>query len=605
MQQEGRNKKAVFGMVVLVSFFIRIIHLDLPIGNDMHAFRQTQTAMAVQNYFRDGWSLFHYETPLFGAPWQVLMECPIYQTVVYVFMRVFRPSNIDFGCRAVSLLTFYLSAGMLKKVAGMFVKGDAPIYVCCVYLLAVFNIYWSRAAMIDYMSVLFALIYVWGLYGWLLDGKRSKYCIGLFFGCLGYLLKATTMFPYVYLLMFSIPLLLIREIQQREEKMSICIYSYLQKNRKRLLLLLAICIIPAVVGGLWTSYADYIKSRSEYTAWLSSANLSSWNYGTFAQKCDISQWQAITERLYGFFGGSIIFCILLAGGGIAIFRKREISALVFSFLSCILTIFTLFNLYYVHDYYLMAVSPLVCMFIGILLAGIKDSVWQEGNTGKICFGILCAAMLCLQIEYNQPYMDGMIQGNKETSALAGYIRQVTKEDELVVIEGEDWSPVTLYYAQRKGFMVKMAEWLSDSRLFAFLQKDHYTTLAAHSLDTAGIFAQYYDVVVQYPGSPDGYVYKFYNGVEAQEIVSRSRTYDLQADCGTDMALGWDADYMQIHYEDTGISRQVAVEVTDRQGNVIAGKINLPAGCREIYYKISELCDAPVKARILAGEETVP
>lgn len=607
MQQEVRSnkKKIVFGMVVFVSLFVRMIQLDLPIGNDMHAFRQTQTAITIQNYFRDGWSLLHYQTPMFGEPWQVLMECPIYQTVVYLFMRLLRLSNIDFGCRVVSILTFYFSAVMLKKVAGMFVKENASVFICCVYLLSAFNIYWSRAAMIDFMSVLFALTYVWGLYGWLLDGQRRKYCIGLVFGCLGYLLKATTMFPYVYLLIFFIVSLLMKEIRQNDGKMSICICRFLQKNRKRMLLLFLICIIPAAVGGLWTFYADSVKSKSIYTQWLTSANLSSWNYGTFTQKCDIHFWQAIMERLYCFFGGSILFCIFLAGGGIFVYRKREASVLIYSFVSCILTIITLFNLYYIHDYYLMAISPLVCMFIGIMLFEIKELTWQKGNTGKICFGILCAVMLCLQVECNQPYIDGILHGTKETSGISRYIRQATKEDELVVIEGEDWNPVTLYYAQRKGFMVKNPEWLLDEKLFDFLRKDHYTTLIAHSIDTAGIFAQYYDLVVQYPSSPDGYLYKFYQTADAEEIIKNSRNYEIQMDQAAGPVLDWDADYMQIHYEDTGVSRQIFIEVISQDGNILTDKLNLPAGCGQIYYKISELCDKPAKVKLLTGQETNP
>ncbi len=99
MQQESRKKKKVFGSVVFVSLLMRVINLDIPIGNDLHAFRQTQTAMTVQNYFQEGWSLFHYKTPVFGEPWQVLMECPIYQTAVYAVMRVLNLSDTDFGCR--------------------------------------------------------------------------------------------------------------------------------------------------------------------------------------------------------------------------------------------------------------------------------------------------------------------------------------------------------------------------------------------------------------------------------------------------------------------------------------------------------------------------
>lgn len=598
MQQESRKKKKVFGSVVFVSLLMRVINLDIPIGNDLHAFRQTQTAMTVQNYFQEGWSLFHYKTPVFGEPWQVLMECPIYQTAVYAVMRVLNLSDTDFGCRLVSLLLFYLSAVLLKKVADMLIPKEASAFVCGVYLLSAFNIFWSREAMIDYMSVFFALLYVWGLYGWLLHGTLSKYMAGLFFGCLGYLLKATTMFPYVYLLMFLIITQFIREIRQGEWKGNRSVYSYLRQNRRRILLLALVCILPVIAGAMWTYYADCIKEKSLYTAWLTSENLHSWNYGTLAQKLDFNCWKVIIERLYCFFGDSILFWALLAGGGVAAYKKQEAHVLAYSFISCMLAIITLFNLYYVHDYYLIAVSPLICMFFGILLYEIKEAVWKEGNTGRIGFGILLVVMLCLQVQSNRPYIDGILYGNKQTRELARSVNQATSQEELVVIEGEDWSPVTLYYAQRKGFMVKMPEWILDEAFFEFLHRDNYTTLVAHSLDTAGLFSQHYDAVAQYPGSMEGYVYKLFRKAEAAEVFRSSRIYDMQADGETGTVLDWDAEYMQIHYADIGASREVTVEVTDRHGNVYTDKVNLPTGCEEIYYKVGALCEMPAKVRFI-------
>ena len=597
MYQKVRNKKLLFGMIVLVSVFIRVIHLDLPIGNDLHAFRQTQTAITIQNYFRDGWSLLHYETPVFGKPWQVLMECPIYQTVVYAVMRLLGQTDIDFWSRAVSLVVFYCSAWMLKKAADFLVKGDGGLYICSVYLLSAFNIYWSRAAMIDFMSVLFALIYVWGLYGWLLNGRWKSYGTGLVFGCLGYLLKATTMFPYVYLLAFLICTRLIKEMQQNStQPVYLRIGCYLRQNLKRMLLLAMICIVPAAAGAFWTSYADAIKKQSEYTAWLSSAELSAWQYVTFEQKCDLNNWKVIFERLYSFFGGGVVLCALLAGY-LAVYRKRNVLVLVYSFASCLLAIGTLFNLYYVHDYYFMAVSPLVCVFIGILLLEIKESVWKDGNTGKVCFGILCAVLVSAQMKSGQPYLDGILYGNKETGSLAGYIREITDEDEWIIIEGQDWSPVTLYYAERKGFMVKMPEWLEQDRFFDFIKQDQYTTLAAHSVSAVEAFAKRFSYLVQYPRKADAYVYKWNEqlGSDKEPAVYPVKTDSLQID--TEYTItGCDTGYIGICYEDTEISREIMVEIKDSQGNVMSDVICLPTGCEKIYYKIGVLCQDPVEIK---------
>ncbi len=598
MWQENRNKKRIFAVIVLGSFFVRIIHLNIPIGNDFHAFRQTHTAITIQNYFSDGWSLLNYEVPVFGRPWKVPMECPIYQTVVYALMRILGQTDIDFWCRVVSLILFYLSAAALKKVAELFVTGDAPVYICSVYLLSAFNIYWSRAAMIDFMSVLFALVYVWGLYSWLRDGTLKKYWMGLLSGCFGYLLKATTMFPYVYLLAFFILTLLIREMMQEKRKgMGVC--SYVRHNLKRMLLLAHICIVPVIAGALWTRHADHVKMQSEYTKWLTSANLSAWNYGTFAQKCDIASWQVILERLSGFFGGSMGLCVLLAGY-MVIHKKRNVSVLVFTFLSTMMTAGTLFNLYYVHDYYLMAVSPLVCIFAGTMMAGIKESVWDEGNAGRTGFGILCAVMLCLQWNSNQIYLDGILNGNQEMAGFGGYIRQITDEGERIAVEGEDWSSSTLYYAQRKGFMIRNAEWLEQESFFDFLHTDDYTTIAAHSLAAVEAFAGHYDRMVQYPWNADGYVYKFYDQENAGNPVFSNQVTVLSGNTEEYDIRG--AGYLGFCYEDTGISRQIPVEVTDGQGHVVSDVIHLLTGCEQIDYRISALCDDPVKIRFLPAED---
>lgn len=379
VKSEKRNINLMFFAIIVISLLIRIMNLDIPIGNDIHAFRQTETAIIIQNYFQDGWSIFGYEMPLFGKPWKVLFECPIYQTAVYAVMRLLGQSNIDLWCRIVSLGIFYLSAFVLKKTVDLFTEGNVSIYVCCVYLCSIFNIYWSRAAMIDFMSVLFGILYVWGFYSWFLDGNRRRYGMGLFFGCLGYLLKATTMFPYVFLLAFLLINYWIKDLNnQKGQNSKIHIKEYLYKQCKRILPLFIICVIPVIVGMLWTYWADFVKGSSEYTDWLTSANLSTWNYGTWVQRCDLDNWEVIVERLVNFFGGKIVFIVLMIIY-LAVSRRKNIIVLLYSFAACFMTIGILFNLYYVHDYYLMALSPLICLFYGVLLHGCREALWSQGG----------------------------------------------------------------------------------------------------------------------------------------------------------------------------------------------------------------------------------
>ena len=235
------NRKLIVIVVVLfLSFLLRIQNLWFPIGGDMHSTRQTQTAITIQSYFHDGWTLLRYETPIFGHPWRVPLEFPIYQSIVYFVMKIFHKTNIDVWCRLVSLCTFYFSVFALKKVSDLIMDKKISYVVCTVYLFAPFTIAWSRAAMIDYMAALFALVYVWGLYAWLTQGKKT-YAVTVLFGSLAYLQKATTMFPYVIFLACLILGYLCREILERYQKITIyTIWKYCMDNKIRILILVYI-----------------------------------------------------------------------------------------------------------------------------------------------------------------------------------------------------------------------------------------------------------------------------------------------------------------------------------------------------------------------------
>ena len=269
---------------LILSFLLRIQNLWFPVGGDFHSSRQTQTAITIQNYFHDGFSFFRYEMPIFGRPWRVPLEFPIYQSVVYFVMKLLHKTNIDVWCRIVSLCIFYFSVLVLKKVSDLIVDKKTSYVICTVYLFAPFTILWSRAAMIDYMSVLFALIYVWGLYSWLTQGRKT-YIVTLLFGCLAYLQKATTMFPYVFFLAFLILGYFYKEIHNQYQRVTLyAIWEYCMKNKVRIFILAFLCILPIIPGVCWIKYADAVKNQSVFTRDLTSNMLKSWNYGTWEQK---------------------------------------------------------------------------------------------------------------------------------------------------------------------------------------------------------------------------------------------------------------------------------------------------------------------------------
>ena len=70
----------------------------------IHGFRQTQTAESVYWMVHGTGSLYNYETPILGPPWQVPMEFPTHQAFAAVLVRL----GLGAGpaCRYTSLAFF-------------------------------------------------------------------------------------------------------------------------------------------------------------------------------------------------------------------------------------------------------------------------------------------------------------------------------------------------------------------------------------------------------------------------------------------------------------------------------------------------------------------
>ncbi|MEJ2756765.1 MAG: hypothetical protein P8104_13335, partial [Gammaproteobacteria bacterium] len=85
--------------VVLYSAYLALVYAgQAPL--DLHAFRQTQTALTAYWILQEGFKLA-YETPTGGAPWSIPFEFPLYQLIVASVSHLFGVS-IDWAGRTIS-----------------------------------------------------------------------------------------------------------------------------------------------------------------------------------------------------------------------------------------------------------------------------------------------------------------------------------------------------------------------------------------------------------------------------------------------------------------------------------------------------------------------
>src|SRR5262245_40545263 len=100
--------------VLTVVFILLLVHSVVAMStgwthtlNDVHGFRQAQTALTV-DYLLKGGPWVAYQTPVFGPPWSVPFEFPLYQWLAALVVLVFR-TTVEQAGRLVSVGFFYAS----------------------------------------------------------------------------------------------------------------------------------------------------------------------------------------------------------------------------------------------------------------------------------------------------------------------------------------------------------------------------------------------------------------------------------------------------------------------------------------------------------------
>lgn len=480
--------RVAFLLLVPLSLLPRLVDYDASLLGP-HFFRQTQTAITIWSLLEHTFSPFNYQTPLFGPPWQVPFEFPIFQ-ITAAGLVALGVSNIDVAARFTNLLYFYLSASILYLLTRRFLNSsNVARFVLLVYVWCPFNVMWSRTCMIDFASVSFALAYLYGFDSWLRGANgRIGWRLGsvILLGVLGYLSKSTTMaavlLPTAYLslkTLFPSPFqdsftTLIRRVAQ---------------NRGRVLLAIgAAVLLPALCGAGWLYYADGIKEASPFTSFLVSSNLVGAFSGPWENRLDLENWAVIfsrvrTEVLPHF----SIFLVPI--GMLAAYRQaaRGVDFVHTMLFSALITVSLFFHAYYVHDYYLMAITANLSVAAGvgahyIFVVLARERPWLSASLIPILF-----------LSYSSGLMEVGRRFEDKRKACAYVlrvgeaVRRITEPHQYVVVKDFTWNSGILYYARRRGLMLwpphreteKAYRLLKEHPFTTVVYKDHSARLLSN------------------------------------------------------------------------------------------------------------------------------
>ena len=211
--------------------------------------------------------------------------------------------------------------------------------------------------------------------------------------------------------------------------------------------------VPVLFGYAWTAYADSIKAASPFTADQTSAALVTWNFGNIAQRLSPGTWELIGGRVEELvLGGATPFWIALAFVGSLWLERRAFAVawLAGAFVGPLLFV----NLYWIHDYYLIALSPMAAAGVAFALRWL----WREWRwvVPPVVGAVLIVAWV-MTIKRSEHYWGIQywkdLGGGEQHLVAASYIDARSNPDDLIVLTGRGWNPATFYYARRWGLMV--------------------------------------------------------------------------------------------------------------------------------------------------------
>ncbi len=443
----GRSVDLVAPVATLLAVVVHLPALgDALIGE--HAFRQTQTAYPTLLFAQRGIDLLNPPLPVLGPPYEVPFELPLYQAIAALLMRL--GLSVEVATRLEALAWFAVTGllvwALVRRLAGPLAGACAGL----AFVLSPFGLFWAHAALIEYMATAAAVGFGFASLRFSETHARRWLAAALVLGVVGSLVKITTW-------AFWVPLAVLVPLARRD--------------RVAVAAMLGVSVVAAGVGLAWTAHADAIKAASVWTAPLTSSGLFTFNFGTIAQRLDPSTWLRIA-----FFLGILVVGVpgvVLAAAAVPVARRSpQAWAWLGVAVAAIAPIVVLFNLYWLHDYYLAAVSPAWAAIVGLGLAALV------ARGGRV--RVTAVALAVASIVAGAPYWTIAFGGVRDPAnevAQAAELDRLSTPTEDVVVEGNDWSPEVLFYGRRTGYALPFA--MTDGQRLSLAQAPIHVFLVSH------------------------------------------------------------------------------------------------------------------------------
>jgi hypothetical protein len=398
---------------------------------DLHWFRQTYTAQ-VTYWMLHGGPWLTYELPVFGFPWSLPVDFPLYEWAVAVTATVL-PLPLDQCGRLVSVLFFYLSLPPAYLVLRQLGVARAHCWlVLGLWLLSPEYIYWTRTFMIESTVVCCATWYLATVGALAAAPKLWKGCVAAVFGVLAALVKPLSFAGFLA----AAVLVLVRAWHRQRLSVGQLVAAGV-----------ALCAVPIAAAAVWTMVAKSLWAANPLAASAFDFDVR-WHMGALSLRWDPKFWRVVIGRMVRDTVGH--WTVVVACVAALVVSRRRVREAVICLGLFLIVVLVFAKGHVIHEYYQYANGLFLVGFVGFAVVSLLE---RSGVHTALGIGLLACAVGAQLVSYLYGYYYAN-QNNDVSLPVADALRRVTAPTDVLVIFGAafQWSPEIPYYAQRRALI---------------------------------------------------------------------------------------------------------------------------------------------------------
>jgi hypothetical protein len=413
----------------------------------IHEFRQSQNSIAIY-WMLHGGHWLDWEIPVFGPPWSMPLEFPIYQWLVAVLVKV-SGLPIEQAGRWVNAAFFFASLGLLylllKELGAALSR---RLIVLTLVMVSPLYIFWSRTVMVESAALFFGMAYLYAAARFFNAGSSSGWLMAVATaGALAGLSKVTTYAAFAFALGLYVAWHLFATLRRHGPPRA------LVAEIGRATVILG---VPLVAIWIWNAHADAVKMQNPLTAFQTSDNIRLWLTGTLATKIAALTpsgpfMRRMADHILG--GPWPLAAMALA---LIVLGPRRISPWAYIALACFFVVILVFtNVHAVHNYYQYANAMFLLIFFGIVADQLLQRSRFSQAVGAALIGITVISCLwtyhrsVLPTQYYAFRSSAMLSALMQTGKA---VEEVTDGGDVLVAYGLDWNPFLPFYSARRALM---------------------------------------------------------------------------------------------------------------------------------------------------------